>query len=121
MTPTQVRPPECRLRVFAADKPGKCCGVVLHARTLHRVARAFAGPECAFAERSRSVAVSLKRVKFQPDQSAPSRYAPLQPTMAAPLFDFLESGVDRHAKRLRTWLKPVVEVLAANGIDCPED
>ncbi|CAK0831509.1 unnamed protein product, partial [Prorocentrum cordatum] len=41
--------------------------------------------------------------------------------MSAPLLDLLESGVDRHTKRDRTWLKPVVEVLATNGIESPED
>eukprot|EP00959_Pyramimonas_sp_CCMP1952_P268452 5612947-Pyramimonas_sp.AAC.1 len=37
------------------------------------------------------------------------------------LLTFLESGVDRRAKRDRTWLRPVVEVLSTNGIECPED
>jgi len=41
--------------------------------------------------------------------------------MSAPLLVLLESGVDKHTKRDRTWLKPVVEVLAANGIESPED
>ena len=40
---------------------------------------------------------------------------------STPLLTFLESGVDSHTKRDRTWLRPVVEVLAANGIECPED
>ena len=47
--------------------------------------------------------------------------SPLPPTMSAPLLEFLESGVDSHTKRDRTWLKPVVEVLAANGIESKED
>ncbi|CAK0826970.1 unnamed protein product [Prorocentrum cordatum] len=41
--------------------------------------------------------------------------------MSAPLLNLLESGVGRHTKRDRAWLKPVVEVLASNGIESPED
>ncbi|CAK0791693.1 unnamed protein product, partial [Prorocentrum cordatum] len=41
--------------------------------------------------------------------------------MSAPPLDLLESGVDRRTKRDRAWLKPVVEVLATNGIESPED
>ncbi|CAK0839412.1 unnamed protein product, partial [Prorocentrum cordatum] len=41
--------------------------------------------------------------------------------MAAPLFDFFESGVVKCTKRDRAWLMPAVEVLAANGIDGPQD
>ncbi|CAK0822113.1 unnamed protein product [Prorocentrum cordatum] len=40
---------------------------------------------------------------------------------STPLLPFLESGVDSYAKRDQTWLRPVNEVLKANGVECVED